>query len=148
MAKFSKDKKKWNTENSKSQKQDAFNKFKDDNGNFMSSLASDVRGLLELYEASYLWVHGEDILDEAISFTTTNLAFAASTLDYPLSEQVAHTLKQSIHKGLPRVEARRYISLCQDKDSHNKALLEFAKIDFNLLQLLHRKELREIYKHV
>ncbi|MBA0759236.1 hypothetical protein Gotri_022150, partial [Gossypium trilobum] len=40
----------------------------------------------ELYEASYMRVHGEDILDEAISFTTTHLTLAAATLDYPLSE--------------------------------------------------------------
>ncbi|KAK6229630.1 hypothetical protein SCA6_018581 [Theobroma cacao] len=123
---------------------DVFNKFKDDKGNFKLSLTSDVRGLLELYEASYLRVHGEDILDKAISFATTYLILAAPTLDHPLSEQVAHALKQSIRRGLPRVEARRYISLYQDDESHNKALLEFAKIDFKLLQLLHRKELSEI----
>ncbi|XP_021287788.1 (+)-delta-cadinene synthase isozyme A [Herrania umbratica] len=123
---------------------DAFNKFKDDKGNFKSSLTSDVRGLLELYEASYLRVHGEELLDEAISFATTHLTLAAPTLDYPLSEQVAHALKQSIRRGLPRVEARQCISLYQDDESHNKALLQFAKIDFNLLQLLHRKELSEI----
>ncbi|KAK9025817.1 hypothetical protein V6N11_038672 [Hibiscus sabdariffa] len=123
---------------------EAFNKFRDEQGNFKSSLLSDVRGLLELYEASYMRIHGEDILDEAISFATTHLTLAAPTLDHPLSEQVAHALKQSIRRGLPRVEARQYISLYEDIESHNKALLEFAKIDFNLLQLLHRKELSEI----
>ncbi|KAK9005040.1 hypothetical protein V6N11_042488 [Hibiscus sabdariffa] len=123
---------------------EAFNKFRDEQGNFKSSLSSDVRGLLELYEASYMRIHGEDILDEAISFATTHLTLAAPTLDHPLSEQVAHALKQSIRRGLPRVEARQYISLYEDIESHNKALLEFAKIDFNLLQLLHRKELSEI----
>ncbi|XVE50476.1 hypothetical protein DITRI_Ditri01bG0165200 [Diplodiscus trichospermus] len=123
---------------------EVFNKFKDEEGNFKSVLTNDVRGLLELYEASYMRVHGEDILDEAISFTTSHLNLAASTLEYPLSEQVAHALKQSIRRGLPRVEARRYISIYPDLESPNKALLEFAKIDFNLLQLLHRKELSEI----
>ncbi|KAL4272665.1 hypothetical protein GQ457_13G002760 [Hibiscus cannabinus] len=123
---------------------EAFNKFRDEQGNFKSSLSSDVQGLLELYEASYMRIHGEDILDEAISFATTHLTLAAPTLDHPLSEQVAHALKQSIRRGLPRVEARQYISLYEDMESHNKALLEFAKIDFNLLQLLHRKELSEI----
>ncbi|XVE95329.1 hypothetical protein REPUB_Repub02eG0087400 [Reevesia pubescens] len=123
---------------------EAFNKFKDEKGNFKSSLTSDVRGLLELYEASYMRVHGDDILDEAISFATTHLTLAAATLDYPLSEQVAHALKQSIRRGLSRVEARQYINIYQDLKSHNKALLEFAKTDFNFLQLLHRKELSEI----
>ena len=103
-----------------------------------------MRGLLELYEASFLRLHGEDILDEAISFATTHLTLAAATLDYPLSEKVTQALKQSIRRGLPRIEARKYISIYQDDQSHIKALLEFAKIDFKLLQHLHRKELSEI----
>ncbi|XP_052486889.1 (+)-delta-cadinene synthase isozyme C2 isoform X2 [Gossypium raimondii] len=123
---------------------DVFNKFKDEQGNFKSSVTSDVRGLLELYQASYLRVHGEDILDEAISFTTNHLSLPVASLDHPLSEEVSHALKQSIRRGLPRVEARHYLSVYQDIESHNKALLEFAKIDFNMLQFLHRKELSEI----
>ncbi|GMI77052.1 terpene synthase 21 [Hibiscus trionum] len=121
-----------------------FNKLKDEEGNFKASLMSDVRGLLELYEASYMRIHGDDILDEAISFATAQLTLALPTLDHPLSEQVDHALKQTIRRGLPRVEARNFISIYQDMESHNKALLQFAKIDFNLLQLLHRKELSEI----
>ncbi|GMJ11485.1 terpene synthase 21 [Hibiscus trionum] len=121
-----------------------FNKLKDEEGNFKASLTSDVRGLLELYEASYMRIHGDDILDEAISFATAQLTLALPTLDHPLSEQVDHALKQTIRRGLPRVEARNFISIYQDMKSHNKALLQFAKIDFNLLQLLHRKELSEI----
>ncbi|MFQ6671102.1 hypothetical protein Gotur_035747 [Gossypium turneri] len=120
---------------------DVFNKFKDKQGNFKSSVTSDVRGLLELYQASYLRVHGEDILDEAISFTSNHLSLAVASLDHPLSEEVSHALKQSIRRGLPRVEARHYLSVYQDIESHNKALLAFAKIDFNMLQFLHRKEL-------
>ncbi|KAG4149930.1 hypothetical protein ERO13_D05G363880v2 [Gossypium hirsutum] len=111
---------------------DVFNKFKDEQGTFKSSMTSDVPGLLELYEASYLRVHGEDILDEAISFTTNHLRLVLASLDYPLSEQVSHALKQSIRRGLPRVEARHYLSVYHDIESHNKALLEFAKIDFNM----------------
>ncbi|KAG8492539.1 hypothetical protein CXB51_009782 [Gossypium anomalum] len=126
------------------QRLEVFNKFKDEQGNFKSSVTSDVRGLLELYEASYMRVHGEDILDEAISFTTNHLSLVVASLDYPLSEQVSHALKQSIRRGLPRVEARHYLSVYQDIESHNKSLLEFAKIDFNMLQLLHRKEISEI----
>ncbi|XVF77226.1 hypothetical protein PTKIN_Ptkin14bG0025600 [Pterospermum kingtungense] len=123
---------------------EAFNMFKDGKGNFKSSLTSDVRGLLELYEACYLRVHGEDILEEAISYATTHLNLAVPTLDYPGSEQVRHALERSIRRDLPRVEARRYISIYKDLESPNKALLEFAKIDFNLLQHLLREELSEI----
>ncbi|XP_016716744.2 (+)-delta-cadinene synthase isozyme XC14 [Gossypium hirsutum] len=123
-----------------------FNKFKDDEGNFNMSLTSDVKGLLELYEASYLRVHGEDILEEALGFTTTHLglAKAAETIEYPLSALVSQALYRPIRKGLSRLEARRFISFYQDDPSHNKTLLKFAKLDFNLLQILHKEELSKI----
>uniref|UniRef100_F6H239 (-)-germacrene D synthase n=1 Tax=Vitis vinifera TaxID=29760 RepID=F6H239_VITVI len=55
-------------------------------------------------------------------------------------------LMRPIRKSLIRVEARHYISIYQEYDSHNKSLLKLAKLDFNLLQSLHRKELSEITK--
>ncbi|XVF70502.1 hypothetical protein PTKIN_Ptkin11bG0166900 [Pterospermum kingtungense] len=45
---------------------ETFTKFKDEKGNFKASLTSDVRGLLELYEAAHLGVHGEEILEELL----------------------------------------------------------------------------------
>ncbi|KAK9198117.1 hypothetical protein WN944_013300 [Citrus x changshan-huyou] len=123
---------------------DKFNMFKDDKGNFKESLASDALGMLSLYEAAHLGVHGEDILDEAIAFTTTHLKSVATHLSNPLKAQVRHALRQPLHRGLPRLEHRRYISIYQDDASHYKALLTLAKLDFNLVQSLHKKELCEI----
>ncbi|KAI8552714.1 hypothetical protein RHMOL_Rhmol06G0288200 [Rhododendron molle] len=121
---------------------DVFNKFKDNKGNFKESLIGDVRGLLNLYEATYLSVHQEDILDEALEFTTTHLKSALPNLSNDaIAAQVVHALNQPIHKGLPRLESRRYISLYEQDDSHNKTLLAFAKLDFNLVQKLHQREL-------
>ncbi|KAM3282965.1 hypothetical protein P3S67_026610 [Capsicum chacoense] len=48
-----------------------FNKFLDENGKLKESLASDVLGLLSLYEASHVRTHGEDILEDALAFSTT-----------------------------------------------------------------------------
>ncbi|KAG8479392.1 hypothetical protein CXB51_029109 [Gossypium anomalum] len=123
-----------------------FNKLKDDEGNFNMSLTSDVKGLLELYEASHLRVHGEDILEEALGYTTTHLglAKAAGTIEYPLSALVSHALYQPIRRGLPRLEARRFISIYRDDVSHNKMLLKFAELDFHLLQISHREQLSKI----
>ena len=50
-----------------------FNEFKDEKANFKKALVRDVRGMLGLYEAVHLRVNGEDILDEALAFTTTHL---------------------------------------------------------------------------
>ncbi|KAG2682103.1 hypothetical protein I3760_11G175400 [Carya illinoinensis] len=127
---------------------DMFNKFKDSKGNFKGSLSNDVKGILSLYEATHLRVTGEDILDEALVFTTTHLQSVASQLSGPLAAQVTHVLKQPIWKGLQRLKARHYFSVYQEDASHDKALLKFAKLDFNLLQKVHQKELSDIASSV
>lgn len=85
---------------------DIFNKFKDPSGKFSEKHASDVRGLLSLYEACHLSVHGEDVLDQALSFSLTHLESVKEQLSPPLATQVHHALKQTIRKGVPRLEAR------------------------------------------
>ncbi|XP_048141828.1 (-)-germacrene D synthase-like [Rhodamnia argentea] len=119
-----------------------FNKFKDGEGNFSKSLMTDVRGLLSLFEACHLAYHGDNILDDALAFTVTHLeSIDKSKVNPSLVKQVSHALNQPIHKGMPRLEARRYIPLYQEEPSHNKVLLSLAKLDFNLVQDQHRKEL-------
>ncbi|KAJ8543868.1 hypothetical protein K7X08_025486 [Anisodus acutangulus] len=124
-----------------------FSKFQDGNGKFKESLASDVLGLLSLYEASHVRTHGEDILEDALAFSTIHLESAAPHLKSPLREQVEHALEQSLHKGIPRVETRFFISSIYEKEeSKNDVLIRFAKLDFNLLQMLHKQELAEVSK--
>ncbi|KAL6315666.1 hypothetical protein AAG906_004839 [Vitis piasezkii] len=106
---------------------DIFNKFKDEKGGFQESLINDVRGILGLYEATHLRVHEEGILDEALVFTTTHLESVVEHLEYPLAEQVTHSLKQPVRKGLNRLEARLFLSIYQHEASHDKALLKLAK---------------------
>ena len=101
--------------------------------------------MLNLYEAAHLALPGEDILDEAIAFTTSHLESMETKVINPLhAEQIARSLDRPIRKGLPRVEGRHYISLCSRDNhfaSHNANLLRFAKIDFNMVQVFHLKEL-------
>ncbi|XP_062170550.1 (-)-germacrene D synthase-like [Alnus glutinosa] len=72
---------------------DMFTKFRDNNGNFRESPINDPQGMLSLYEATHLRVHGEDILDEALVFNATHLESIASHLSPPLAAQVSHALK-------------------------------------------------------
>ncbi|CBI31280.3 unnamed protein product, partial [Vitis vinifera] len=125
-----------------------FNKFMDERGRFKEALISDVRGMLCLYEAAHLRVHGEDIIAKALAFTTTHLKAMVESLGYHLAEQVAHALNRPIRKGLERLEARWYISVYQDEAFHDKTLLELAKLDFNLVQSLHKEELSKSCKVV
>nr|WNI01944.1 terpene synthase [Psidium guajava] len=100
---------------------EVFNKFKDSEGKFQESVVTDVRGLLSLYEACHL-----------------------SKVSTILAKQVSHALKQPLRKGLLRLEARLYIPLYQEEPSHDEVLLTLAKLDFNLLQEQHQKELGKI----
>ncbi|KAL6283826.1 hypothetical protein ACE6H2_014755 [Prunus campanulata] len=122
-----------------------FNKFKDSkSGGFKESLIADVPGMLSLYEATHLRVHGEDILEEALVFTTKHLESATTHVSYQLAEQIAQALERPLRKSLERLCARRFMSIYQDEASHNEALLKLAKSDFNLVQSLHKQELSEI----
>ncbi|KAF3674642.1 5-epi-aristolochene synthase 3 [Capsicum annuum] len=114
-------------------------------GKFEESHASDVLGLLSLYEASHVKIHGEDILEDALAFSTTHLESATLYLNSPLKDQVMYSLEQSLDKGIPQIEIRFFISSIYDKqETKNDVLLQFAKLDYNLLQMLHKQELAEV----
>nr|AIG92848.1 sesquiterpene synthase 4 [Matricaria chamomilla var. recutita] len=126
-----------------------FSKYKDNAGSFMETLTRDVEGLLELYEATYLRVEGEDILDDALVFTRTHLEIIARDPvqgNSALSKQINRALERPLRKKLPRVEAFHYIPFYQQQVSHNKSLLKLAKLGFNLLQSQHKKELSQVSK--
>ncbi|KAH1035007.1 hypothetical protein GLYMA_20G074400v4 [Glycine max] len=125
--------------------QDVFKRFKDKEGGFSGELKGDVQGLLSLYEASYLGFEGDNLLDEARAFSTThlknNLKQGINTKE---AEQVNHALELPYHRRLQRLEARWYLEKYEPKEPHHQLLLELAKLDFNMVQLLHQKELQEL----
>ncbi|OIT36063.1 PREDICTED: germacrene C synthase-like [Nicotiana attenuata] len=123
---------------------DVFKKFTGHDGKFKESLTNDVQGLLSLYEAAHFRVHEEEILEEAITFTTTHLESIVPNLTNSLKVQVTEALIYPVRKATPRVVARKYISIYEDIDLHNELLLKFAKLDFNAVQKLHQSELREL----
>ncbi|KAG8479380.1 hypothetical protein CXB51_029129 [Gossypium anomalum] len=123
---------------------ETFNKFKDEKGNFKESLIGDVKGMLELYEAAHFQLHRENILEEALSFTTFHLKLAETTVDYPLSAQIANALKRPLRKNLPRLIARSYISIYEAYGTQDENLMKFAKLDFKILQHLHKMEINKI----
>ncbi|KAF8408840.1 hypothetical protein HHK36_004909 [Tetracentron sinense] len=125
---------------------DVFSKFKDKTGRFKANLTIDLQGMLSLYEASHLSVREEDIFDEALVFTSTNLKTMMNHLTSSLAAQVGHSLELPLHKRLHRIETKHYISIYKEEKSRIEILLELAKLDFNQVQLVHRREIREISK--
>ncbi|KAG5601072.1 hypothetical protein H5410_032442 [Solanum commersonii] len=126
--------------------EDVFKKFTEQDGKFKETLTNDVQGLLSLYEASHLRVRDEEILEEALTFTTTHLesiVFNWSN-NNSLKVEVTEALSQPIRMTLPRVGAKKYISIYKNNDAHNHLFLKFAKLDFNMLQKFHQRELSEL----
>jgi len=122
---------------------DIFDKFTNGKGKFRETLKSDIKGMVSLYEASHLRVHGEDILGEALMFATAFLRSIAKS-----SEEGQRALKHPLHHTMLKVETRHFISIYEKDESHNETLLRLAKIDFNRLQLLHRQELSQLQEYV
>ncbi|KAJ4851326.1 hypothetical protein Tsubulata_047788 [Turnera subulata] len=109
-----------------------------------ASLTRDAAGLLSLYEAAHLAIRGEDILDQALDFATTNLRSLLPSLSPHLAQEVNLALNRPIRKCLPRLDARQYIDAYSRDEFHNATLLAFAKLDFSILQQMHQKELSGI----
>lgn len=124
---------------------DEFEKFKNEDGSFISGITNDPKGLLSLYNAAQLLTHDEEILEDAILFSRQHLELIRSSLKSPLAEQVGRALEIPLPRTLKREETISFIPEYSIQDqTYSPVILELAKLDFNLLQHLHQKELKEI----
>ncbi|KAI3870357.1 hypothetical protein MKW92_000991 [Papaver armeniacum] len=131
--------------------QDDFKRFMADMMN-TSSAFNDIEGVVEcFYEASFYALEGEDILDEARKLVTEVLKeyLLSSAKDQgntnSITERlVRHALELPFHWIAPRVEARWYIDTYEMMQDMNPLLLEFAKLDFNILQARYQNEVKDI----
>ncbi|KAL6659483.1 hypothetical protein ACP70R_003523 [Stipagrostis hirtigluma subsp. patula] len=121
---------------------DVFAKFRDEHGNISSD---DVNCLLTLYDAAHTRTHGEEILDSIITFNKSRLQSLLKTdLEPELAEEVRFTLETTRFRRVERVEARRFIPVYEKKAARDETILEFAKLDYNILQVLYCEELKEL----
>ncbi|XP_015068413.1 (-)-camphene/tricyclene synthase, chloroplastic-like [Solanum pennellii] len=128
--------------------QDILNDFKDDQGNFKQSLCEDTKGLLQLYEASFLSTESET-LESANTFATSHLKDYLHNLKGDDQENwrmelVRHALELPLHCKILRVETRWYIDIYDKIPNANPLLLELAKLDFNILQATHQQDLKNL----
>ncbi|PIA37314.1 hypothetical protein AQUCO_03000128v1 [Aquilegia coerulea] len=126
--------------------QDIFKSFQDEEGKFRSSLCEDVKGMLSLYEASYLGFEDENLMDEAKDFTTDHLKYPKGNISPTLLKKISHSLETPLHWRIPRVEARWYIDIYESEENMIPALLELAKLDYNMVQAAHKKEIGNVSK--
>ncbi|KAL5226806.1 hypothetical protein ABZP36_015071 [Zizania latifolia] len=124
---------------------DEFNKFKHEDGSFKSDITNDPKGLLSLYNAAHLLTHNEEALQEAILFARHQLELLRGSLKYPLAEQVKRALQIPLPRTMKRAEALNFIyEYSTQEQMFNSSILELAKLDFNILQKIHQKELKDI----
>ncbi|XP_065849693.1 terpene synthase 5-like isoform X2 [Euphorbia lathyris] len=120
---------------------DVFKKFKDGDGEFKEGITNDVKGILSLYEACFLAIHGEDMLDDALAFTRKHLEILAENSSPRLQKHIRNSLMCASHRNIERIDVLQYISFYEEDEYVDQTLLKFAKLDYNGLQLLYKKEL-------
>ncbi|CAI0374773.1 unnamed protein product [Linum tenue] len=139
------------------------NEDEEEGGTFKEELGSDVEGMMGLYEAAHLRMHGETILDQAIEFArarltnyTTEQSSQGQLVDdddddgddqqrYKLvAKRVARTLKRPLRKGVERHEQLFFIPVYEQMEGHHPILLKLAKLSWNFLQHLYQQELGSI----
>ncbi|MCD7447966.1 Trehalose-6-P synthase/phosphatase complex subunit [Datura stramonium] len=133
---------------------DILNGFVDENGKLKQSLCEDTKGLLQLYEASFLSTDKSEtpttLLESANTFAMSHLknySQNSSNLygdqhDPILVELVRHALELPLHCMMLRVETRWYINIYERIPNADPLLLELAKLDYNIIQATHQQDLR------
>ncbi|KAM6549108.1 hypothetical protein CsatB_020784 [Cannabis sativa] len=126
---------------------DVFDKFINQKGEIEDVImGQDTLGMLSLYEASYLAANCEESLVKAMEFTRSHLKSSMPFITQKLQNQVAKALELPRHLRMAPLEARNYIDEYGKELNHCPALLDLAKLEFNELQSLHKRELTEIIR--
>lgn len=106
----------------------------------------DVRGLLALHEASYLGMEGEEVLDQVCSLSR-QLLLETYTSSCKIKQLIMNTLRHPRHRSLTRFNVNQYLQTANENEGRQgrtRVLHELAKIDYNLVQSLYRRELEQI----
>ncbi|XP_050230448.1 alpha-farnesene synthase-like [Mercurialis annua] len=124
--------------------QDIFSDFLNESGNFLRGTCSDNNGVLEVYEASYVGLEGENIMEDAKVFSTTILKNIKPS-DTNLYKHVIHALEVPSHRRVLWFDVKWQINMFELEDNNvNKIILELARINFNLSQATLQKDLKDI----
>ncbi|RRT34383.1 hypothetical protein B296_00049056 [Ensete ventricosum] len=93
--------------------EEMFSRFKDEKGHLKTCLQHQIKGILSLYEASYLGKEGEFVLIEAMDFTTKHLKklMEEGSLEPRFREHVAHALELPLNWRMQRIHNRWWTDL-------------------------------------
>nr|QCF60504.1 beta-pinene synthase [Salvia dorisiana] len=118
--------------------------FKNEKGDFKPNLVDDTRGLLQLYEASFLLTKGENTLELAREFATKHLQDKLDNkTDDNLSTWIQYSLDIPIHWRIQRANASMWINAYKERPDMDPVLLELAILDLNVVQAQFQDELKQ-----
>ena len=85
------------------------------------------------------------MLNRAVVFTVDRLSYLANggNLPRPIQNKVLHALAAPTYRRIKRLQAKLYISIYDGDNEKDHDILELAKLDFHILQQMHR-EVRSI----
>ncbi|XP_010514205.1 PREDICTED: beta-myrcene/(E)-beta-ocimene synthase 2, chloroplastic [Camelina sativa] len=111
--------------------------------------SDDIKSIITLYEASYLSTKLDTKLHKIIRpFATEKIRKfvddESETLNVEVREMAIHALEMPYHWRMRRLEMRWFIDAYQKKHDMNLSLLEFAKIDFNMVQTAHQEDVKYV----
>jgi beta-farnesene synthase len=73
-----------------------------------------------------------------------SLEATLTSLESKLADEVSLSLQTPLFPRVKILETRNYIPIYEMEPSRNEAMLEFAKLNFNLLQILYCEELKTV----
>ncbi|XP_060181723.1 alpha-farnesene synthase-like [Lycium barbarum] len=119
--------------------QDMLKDFFDGKGKLVTKKVSNIKTLLELLEGSYLSMDGENLLNDknlkSILSISSDIDSFTNSLNYPLARRVRW------------YDVRKHI-YAQDvlEGNNNPMLLKLAKLNFNIIQATHQKDLKDVIR--
>ncbi|XP_010547053.1 PREDICTED: S-(+)-linalool synthase, chloroplastic-like [Tarenaya hassleriana] len=128
--------------------QSTFDVIRDKDGGFKDELQNDIKGLLELFEASQLSIEGEEMLDNAREFAVNRLKELCLTTETGQRQVILDILDRPLHKTLSRLTNKRFISMSNIGGEKEwwQSLQSVAEIDFKTLKSLHQEEISQTFK--
>ncbi|XP_078160847.1 monoterpene synthase 8, chloroplastic-like [Carex rostrata] len=127
--------------------EDIFRSYFDDKGNCNEKQYSDIKAILSLYKASFFAKEGEEALVMARNFATKQLTTYLGSSKYNnsrLKEHVSYALEIPLNWRVERLHSRWFIEQYKIDEQIRPALWELAVLDFNMLQNMYKKELKQM----
>ncbi|KAF7848867.1 hypothetical protein BT93_L1488 [Corymbia citriodora subsp. variegata] len=125
---------------------DVFECFNDKGKGFDMRQKENIKGMMELYEASQMRIEGEDILDEAKCFSSKCLnALLTCDLDHNQARMIESTLQYPYRKSFERLlSPQRFVNDMPGVNPWMEDLLEVANTERRIVQTMHQKEIHQI----